>query len=156
MYNVSIVKDKKFKNIYINVRFLTKLNKEKVLPIMLLSNILNESCKVYSDKFSVTKVLDNMYGATLNISNSVIGNYHMLIAKTTIIDPIYIKKDNTLLKDAFSLLHEFLLNPLLQDNAFNNAVFEEAKMNLKDAILRNEDDPRQSQTQSSEHHECYP
>jgi len=141
MYNVSIVKDKKFKNIYINVRFLTKLNKERVLPIMLLSNILNESCKAYSDKFSVTKVLDNMYGATLNISNSVIGNYHMLIAKTTIIDPIYIKKNNTLLKDAFSLLHEFLLNPLLQDNAFNHAVFEEAKMNLKDAILRNEDDP---------------
>lgn len=141
MANVKFVKEKKFKNIYMSVRFLSALDKDKILPKMLLANILNESCFKYPSKQDVTNVLDTMYGAAYSVNSSVIGNGQVIVVNGHIIDPKFLKKENHLLEDLFSLLHEFIYRPLLDENGFNERVFVEAKRNLMNTIIRGEDDP---------------
>ena len=84
MENITLIKDTKFKNIVISVRFLFPLKKEAVLVNQLLSAILHESCKQYPDKYSVTKQLDTMYGASYSCACNVIGNMQEIVCKCKI------------------------------------------------------------------------
>lgn len=140
MENITLIKDTKFKNIVISVRFLFPLKKEAVLVNQLLSAILHESCKQYPDKYSVTKQLDTMYGASYSCACNVIGNMQEIVCKCKIINPSYVK-DFDLLKEAFALLHAFIFSSRMDCEDFDDTLFEEAKRNVKDMILRSEEDP---------------
>ena len=139
--SIHIIQDNKFKNINVSVRFLTPISKNQVLPQMLLANILNESCQKYPTKQSVTDILDTMYGAYYNVSTSIIGKSQALIFKGQIIHPRFLKEENILLEQLFSLLSEFIKHPFIINELFDDKIILEAKRSLKDMILRGEEDP---------------
>lgn len=140
MKNVTLLQDSKFKNIFVQVRFLFPLKKQRVLTYQVLSSILHESCQKYPNKYEVTKVLDDLYGAGYSCGSNVIGKMQSIACKTMIIDPEYVSKPS-LLEDIFKVLHEFIFHPKLDENGFDKNVFEEAKRNVKDVLLRSEEDP---------------
>lgn len=141
MSNVKVIHDTKFKNIFISVRFLSDLKQESVLAKYILANILNESCKKYPTKQSVTDLLDQMYGAVYNASSNIVGSAQVMACKSKVIHPTFIQNKMDLLEEQFKLLNAFLFHPLLDDKGFDEHVFEESKRNLIDMIARTNDDP---------------
>lgn len=141
MKNVKVIKDHKFKNTLISVRILSPLVEEKILPKMILSNMLNDVCKKYDTKQKVSSQLDKMYGSSFSVSSSVIGDTQVIVAKVKSIHSSYIKDKLNLLEEQFALLSEFLLNPLMENDSFLNEQFEEAKNVQKAYMKRTIDDP---------------
>lgn len=141
MKNVKVIKDHKFKNTLISVRILSPLVEEKILPKMILSNVLNDVCKKYDTKQKVSSQLDKMYGSSFSVSSSVIGDAQVIVAKVKSIHSSYIKGELNLLEEQFALLSEFLLNPLMEDGSFLKEQFEEAKNVQRSYMKRTMDDP---------------
>lgn len=141
MNNVKVIKDAKFKNIYVSIRFLSSLKKENILSRLVLANIINESCNRYPSKQAVTDHLDEMYGATYSASSNVVGSAQLMVCKSKIIHPQYIENNIDLLEEQFSLMHEFIFSPLMKNGKFDERIFVEAKRNLMDMIDRSNDDP---------------
>lgn len=141
MSNVKVIKDTKFKNIYVSIRFLSALKKENILSRLVLANIINESCNKYPSKQAVTDHLDEMYGATYSATSNIVGSAQLMVCKSKIIHPKYIESNSNLLEEQFSLLHEFIFSPLMKNERFDERIFVEAKRNLMDMIARSNDDP---------------
>lgn len=141
MQNYKIIKEKKFKNVYFSIRFLSQFKKEEILPRMILSNILNDSSSLYPTKQSITNKLDTLYGASYQAGTSMIGNAMVLSFKMKAIHQRFIKEDISIIDEQLSLLHEFILNPDMENDVFNEKQWIEAKKNVKNTIQRLIDDP---------------
>lgn len=141
MQNYKLINEKKFKNVYFSVRFLSQLKKEDIIPRMILSNILNDSSKAYPTKQSITNKLDTLYGASYSAGTSIIGNAMVVAFKMKAIHQRFINEDISMIDEQLSFLHEFIFNPDLKDNLFNEKQFIEAKKNVKNTIQRAMDDP---------------
>lgn len=141
MQNLKIITDKRFKNIYIQVRMIVKLEEEKVNARMILAYLLNEVSATYNTKQKLSNELDRLYGATYNASSSIVGATQVFIFKTKSIHPKYVNHKIDLVKAQCELLSEFILRPNLVDNAFTKENIAEAKRNLKNSMQRMIDDP---------------
>ncbi len=141
MNNVHFIQDHKFKNDYVQVRFITKLDQESIAKRMLLTLLMNELCEKFYTKQLVSNELDRLYGASYRCSSSIIGNAQLFIFKTKAIRSSFIHHEMDLLEEQFKLLHAFLMNPRVVDNAFLQEHVKEAKMNYKNSVQRSQDDP---------------
>lgn len=141
MNNIKIIKDHKFKNTQISVRFLSALDEESILPNMILANLLNDVCERYDTKQKVSNKLDALYGSSFSISSSIIGNAQVMSAKIKSIHSSYINDEINLLEEQFKLLNAFLLHPLMKDGSFLEERFEEAKNVQQSYMKRLNDDP---------------
>lgn len=141
MSNITLIKDHKFKNIVISVRFLSTLKEEDIASKMVLANVLNDVCEPYDTKQKVSERLDAMYGSSFSITSSVVGNAQIMVAKVKSIHPKFIRHDKHLLAEQFALLQAFLLQPLQVNNSFLEAHVEEAKKAQEAYMKRVIDDP---------------
>lgn len=141
MNNIKVIKDHKFKNTMISVRFLSPLVEDKILPKMILANMLNDVCEKYDTKQKVSNQLDEMYGSSFSVTSNIIGNAQVMIAKVKSIHSSYVHGKVNLLEEQFKLLHAFLLHPLMENESFLKERFEEAKSVYKAYMKRNMDDP---------------
>lgn len=141
MQNLKVIKDHKFKNIHISVRFLKSLKEEEVLVSMVLANMLNESCERFQKKDMLMQHLDSLYGAGYSATSNVIGNAQIINVKTKTIHPKYIHFDKNLLEEQFMLLEQFLFYPYKENGHLSLDKLAEAKRFLKEHLLRLDDDP---------------
>lgn len=141
MNPLTMIKDKRFKNVYVSVRFLKEMKKEEVLPSMLLANVLNECCSKYDTRDKLSSHLDALYGASYSASCSVLGKTLITNIKTKTIHPSFIHDEIDLIKEQFKLLNEFIFHPCIKEGAFLETKIEDAKRTLKDHLLRLDDDP---------------
>ena len=118
MKNITLIKQHKFKNTIVSMRFLMPLEAKKILPRMVLANLLNDVCERYDTKQKVSMRLDEMYGSTLHISSSVVGNAQVISASIKSIHSSFLEKEENMLEQQFALLYEFLLRPLRKEGHF--------------------------------------
>lgn len=141
MKNITLIKQHKFKNTIVSMRFLMPLEAKKILPRMVLANLLNDVCERYDTKQKVSMRLDEMYGSTLQISSSVVGNAQVISASIKSIHSSFLEKEENMLEQQFALLYEFLLCPLRKEGHFLLERLEEAKRIQRDYMQRIDDDP---------------
>ena len=142
MSNITIIKNHKFKNIVVSVRFLSKLKENEIASKMVLANVLNDVCNQYDTKQKVSEHLDTMYGSSFGINSSIVGDSQITVAKVKSIHPKFINNKVNLLKEQFALLSSFLLHPFVDENGlFFKSVVDEAKKMQEDYIHRMIDDP---------------
>lgn len=141
MNNVKVIKETKFKSVYISIRLLQELKQEKVAGNLILANLLNDVCQQYDTKQKVIDHLDSLYGANFSISSNVLGKVQIFAAKAKVIHPKYINYEANLIEEEFKLLHHFLKQPLMENGLFSKKWFEEAKKNAVLTLQRMQDDP---------------
>ena len=134
------IQDSRFKDIAVVIDFLCELDEKNATVRSLLALMLSDRCAKYDTKEKMTKVSDELYGATLTSRTLGCGKGHILEIRSKIINPIYVKESNNLLRDQLCLLREVIFNPLLKDKNFSLELFEEAKYLLKSKIQRRMDD----------------
>lgn len=132
------IKTEKFKDIGIHIRFCNVLD-EKVSPARsLLALMLCDRCEKYDTKMKMSTYLDMMYGALINAQTVGYGQAQVVELRCKIMNPSYVKEENTMLEDIFTFLHEIVFAPLL-----NEDVFQESKLMLMAKVERMQDEPSQ-------------
>ena len=109
-----IFKTTKFKKVSIDVLLSDNVTKDNLSYRMLLSRVVESKSKKYDTKQKINRKLDMLYGANFGLSSSKLGNACYIDASIDGVNPKYVKDDN-LLKDFFSFLHEILFNPSLDE-----------------------------------------
>ncbi|MFV0381852.1 MAG: EF-P 5-aminopentanol modification-associated protein YfmF [Breznakia sp.] len=140
---LKIIKEEKFKDITISLRFKNKTSKKHVIMKAILAELLASGCEKYPDKQSLSMHLNRLYGAIYMSSSTSYGNVHVLEFKTRILHSKFIEYKQDLLGEQIKLLENFILHPLFKDGMFVEKELEEAKRNILQHIKRNEDEPAQ-------------
>ena len=131
MDNIKLIKNDKFKNIYISLRFASKKG-SNVSARALLAMMLSDRSQSYNTKVLMNEKLDNMFGANLSSTVLNYGSAHILELSLSALSYKYVEEN--LLDQQIEFLSELLYKPLLDE-----ASFKEAKLLLEDLIERESD-----------------
>lgn len=131
---IYLYKTDKFKSINIRIVFKNHFTKENATHYSLLTSILTNTSKKYNTKKKVSNVLDDLYSANIVFSTYPIHKTRVTTVNLTLVNQKYLNEN--LISKGIDLLKEFLLNPNLEGNKFNQKVFEEEKVLLEEDLKR--------------------
>ncbi len=126
------VYDEKFKNFRAGIYVNTPLTRENAVKNTLLARMLMSGNSVYKDKKQLNLRLEQLCGSSLSASVTKRGEAHILNLVIDCISDSFSGKQN--FSDAVDLLFTTFLSPNIENNAFDQAVFEREKKNLADEI----------------------
>ena len=126
----------KFKTNYIQIDIIRPLNDEKdVSKNALIPYVLYRGTNQYPTNQDISKRLDELYGADLNVSVARRGENQLLRFSIEVINDKFVKNKENLLKGAVDFLYEILFNPLLEDGEYKQKFINKGHKFLKEKIL---------------------
>lgn len=132
----------KFNTLCIKYTFITKLSKDNVTALSLLSRILLQANNKYRSYDELEHNLEEMYGAYLSIDTYRFDSYNIALEfMIEFIDPKLILDENYTFKKALDFLKSMIYDPLVKNNKFLNYILNDAKENLRDKLAEEKNRP---------------
>ncbi len=131
---VSYIPMGKLKTTTIGFYIHSQLTKENASKNALLAAILKQGSKEYPTKQKLAVKLDELYGSTLSTGITKKGEDHILSFDAECISDRYIMSGDKLTDELISVLFSVIFEPKCENDAFDNAIFEQEKKNLIDRI----------------------
>ncbi|MCL2560190.1 MAG: insulinase family protein, partial [Turicibacter sp.] len=132
--NITTINTTKFKTTLLKVAFKANLERETITSRLLLSAILRNSSSTYTSKKALNAALEDLYGASLSTSAKKQGQTHVVSFYLQISNEKFLTAAPPLFEDALKVLSEVLLNPRIENGAFNKEVVALEKRMLKEDI----------------------
>lgn len=138
---VYIYKTNRFSTIKMDMIFLNDYKRDEISLYNVLLSCLSNTTKKYNTKKKKTIVLDELYSARISFDSVNIYEKRITTASLEMIDPSYItNKDKDYVKESINVLHEFLFNPNVKNNAFIKKEVDEKRYELYQYIKSLDDD----------------
>lgn len=134
--NLYINNTDKFKTNYIHLDIVRPLSDEKqVSKNALIPYILYRGTEKYPTNQYISRRLDELYGADLNVSVARRGENQLLRFSIEVINDKYLDSRGSLIKSAINFLSELVFNPLIEEADFINEYVKKGHDFLKEKIL---------------------
>ena len=134
------VQSKKFKTNKITIRFTASLSLETVAGRMLSASMLETANQAYPTPQAFRRYLASLYGTDISTSAYRRGQAHVLDLTFTYVQDEFLSKKNVLTSRILELVKQTLFAPLVQDGAFESALFEIEKKQLLASLATDMDD----------------
>lgn len=138
-YNLHLIKTNKFKALLFKVILSEKQKKEDItIRNILIDNLMSSSLE-YPTMRDVCIKKQDLYGASITMTNRRIGNHTYIEYTMSILNPKF--TEETMLKDSIEFYSNLLYKPNVKNNSFDKELFEMSKENLKKEILMENERP---------------
>lgn len=128
---LDFIASKQFKTSRINLTFVTAAVSKKTVALRtLIANMLEVSSQKYPNQKAISDQLAFLYGATFGTSVNRRGNLHLVNFEMRVVNDHYLKEKQQLLTEAINFLQELIFNPLVTNQAFDQAMFTLQQKNL--------------------------
>lgn len=131
-YNIHFIKTNKFKTIKVRINLKEEVEKEKIVYRNMLSLILFEGTKKYSTRRLIDIECENLYNIGVSGGTIISGNASILSFYSTFLNEKYTEKNMN--EKSFKFFLDFIFNPNIENNRFNELAFNNAKNILKEDI----------------------
>lgn len=138
--NLHFIKTDFFKTNLMCVLLTTPLEKETVTSNALLPFLLKRGCNEYKTQEEISKILDDLYGASFDCGVDKIGDNQVLKFYIETIRDEYASSNENLMENAINLLLEIVFNPILENNTFKEEFLKTEKEKLRKIIQSKIDD----------------
>lgn len=128
-----MIPTEKFKTVLMGIYIKRPLRKEEATLNALLSRVIDKDCERFTTRHEMQLALDEMYGSILVTDIHKLGKDQMLQIKLQVPSEKHIKEDQ-LMKKAVLMLNEIINRPFIRRNAFDEALVEREKKDLKHKI----------------------
>lgn len=135
-----VIKDNKFKSVFVSVNLLLPLVKEDMSKNALIAMVLKKSSKKYGTEKELERKLAKLYNASLRVNVEKYAKYYNIEFGIEVINKKYIDKD--VLEEALNVLKEIIYNPNIKNEAFDKTLVEREKEGLINIINEQKDQKR--------------
>lgn len=139
-YTLHLIPTKKFKTITISLRMQSPLLKETTTLRTLLTFVLIAATKQYPSTKLLASYLDENYGARLSTNVMTKGQSQIMNIYTSFVNDVYLPQKEQLLEKQIQLLSDLFFNPYIMNDAFDEAIVELKKKELKERLQVAKDD----------------
>ena len=130
----------KFKTNLIAIFLTTPLSKENVTFDAVLSAVLRRGSKNMPTQEEISKILEEMYGATFDCGLNKTGDNHILKFYLESVNDEYLPQDaQNMLKMSLEKLTEIVFNPYLENGKFKEEYLMQEKENISQRINAKKD-----------------
>ena len=138
--HVHVLESKNFKTVTVELKFQTLLDRATITERTLLPGVLRAGSKLYPTAGVMQDELDDLYGASLQLYQSVAGNTHVLTIQMEFANERFIENENNLAENVFAFLNEFLFNPKTNQHGFDKKTVAQEKEKLRKNLEAIKDD----------------
>ena len=131
--NLHLIETNKFKTDLIAVFLTTPLEKKTVTANALIPAVLRRGNSKLKSQEEISKVLEEMYGASFDCGIDKIGNDQIIKFYLETINDLYLEEEK-IFKNAIDLILDIVFNPLIENNSFKLEYLKSEKSNLKQVI----------------------
>ncbi len=147
--HLQVINSHKFKSNVIKIRFTSTLSRYSVSARAIVAAILETANQSYPRLKDLQRYLASLYGAELSTSVHVIGNLHVVDIDLIFVKDRFLSKKQVLIEGVFDLIYTVLFNPLIEDDAFVQSLFQTEQENLLEILERErENDFSQARNES--------
>ena len=139
-YNIHLIKNNRFHTISFNIVFTQNAYKELITYQNILTNILTYSCKKYDTNLKLIRKCQELYSIRPTAISTRFGNLYTTNFGISILNPKYL--DSVSIKDNILLLKEIVLNPLVENNCFDEKILDYIKKEEKSYVMSARENPR--------------
>ncbi|HWP50263.1 MAG TPA: insulinase family protein, partial [Clostridia bacterium] len=132
--NLSVLSDPKFKHNRISINLIVPLDAQTVSRYAILPFLMRKGSQSCKDFTQLNRRLDAMYGAALAADVSKSGSNQIITLGVKTLDDRFTLGGEALVQQAATLLRELLMEPLIEDGAFDRKEFFLERQNLVDTI----------------------
>lgn len=129
-----------YKTNLIRIAFTIDADKDTVTDTAMLPLILKQGSMNYPTQEKINTRLEELYGAEFVANIDKKGDLQVISFEADCIKDKYIPTKESITKEVFDLIFDIVLNPLIEDGAFNNNYLEIEKEKLKKMINELVDD----------------
>lgn len=132
--HIDVLPTDKFKTTLITFKFMAPLEYETITARSLLSKLLIRATKKWSTDKAFSKHLSELYGAYIHSFVSKFKDKHVITISLEIVNERYLKDSPPLFEKGLNVLYEVIMNPLIENNAFNTTFVNQEKSLLSKKI----------------------
>lgn len=132
--HIDVLPTDKFKTTLITFKFMAPLEYETITARSLLSKLLIRATKKWSTDKAFSKHLSELYGAYIHSFVSKFKDKHVITISLEIVNERYLKDSPPLFEKGLNVLYEVIINPLIENNAFNTTFVNQEKSLLSKKI----------------------
>lgn len=129
-----------YKTNLIRIAFTIDADKDTVTDTAMLPLILKQGSMNYPTQEKINTRLEELYGAEIVANIDKKGDLQVISFEADCIKDKYIPTKESITKEVFDLIFDIVLNPLIEDGAFNNNYLDIEKEKLKKMINELVDD----------------
>lgn len=130
--NLTLIPQSKFKSNLVSLYIQRVLDRNEVTKNALIPEIITSGCEKYQSTREISKVKDNLYGASVFGDSSKRGERQVISFKIISTNERYL--DEKIFNDVIEFFNEIINNPLVIDGGFKKEYIDIEKRNLKDRI----------------------
>lgn len=134
-----IRKTDQFKTVNVTIKWKAPLEQTTASERTVLANVLEESNAQYPTLCALRKALDNLYGTVLYTDVAKRSAEHTVSLFAECVNDEYFKGED-IFKQLWQLIQAVVFDPNVKDGAFDSAVTEREKRNVRDRIRSIYDD----------------
>ncbi|UXR77496.1 MULTISPECIES: pitrilysin family protein [unclassified Staphylococcus] len=140
---IKVIPTDKFKTTTITFKFMAPLDVESMTARSLLSKMLVRATKKYPTDKAFNQHLSYLYGAYLNSHVSKFKDHHVITMSLEIANERFLQDSLPLMDEGIHLLKEVILNPLVNEGAFDETFLQQEKRLLQNKLIAIEDNKTQ-------------
>ncbi len=130
--NLISIPSSQYKTNLISLYIKRPLAKEEVTMNSLIPYILRAGSKKYETQSAMVRALQNLYGSSIGVSVSKVGEKQILSFKLAYTDEQYL--DEKISSDVLDILMDMVFHPYLEDGGFKQSIVDLEKDTLREAI----------------------
>lgn len=130
-----VVETQRFKTASLNLAFLTPLCEDTASANALVPYLLRRGCRKFPDLAAINFELDLLYGANIEPFVDKQGDVQYVGFSCDGVDGALVGSEQSLTEKLLSMVHDLLLDPLLEEGGFSCDCFESERENLINQIL---------------------
>ena len=128
--NLYYIPENKFKTNYISINIHNELKRENASKTALLSDVLGRGCKKFPTETAISEYMQELYGSTFKVDIRRKGIDQILSLSATCVNDEYLPQNESVFNKVLEFLFDVLLDPKVDDNAFDEMYVNQEKINL--------------------------
>ena len=132
--NLYYIPAEKFKTVSVSVNFHRRLCGDEAAKNALITQVMSRGCRKYPDDISISKRLQELYGAYFSSDVARKGEDQLLSFVVNSVSDRFLQNGETCVAQAVDMLFEMILNPLVSDGGFKKDYVNQEKVNLINEI----------------------
>ena len=140
--NFTYIPYSKFKTTQLSICMFYPLKKETASKNAIIPNLLTHSCKKFPSLISLSRKMEELYGASVAASAEKVGDMQMIEISAQSIDNKFVPDSSDNISQIAKLLCDMVFEPDTKDGNFKNENVELEKRQLREEILAEMNDKK--------------
>lgn len=134
MNNLQIIKDEKFKGIYLSINFLLPIIKSEISNNVIWASTITKKSAKYITEREIDLIFSDLYDSSYGARVEILGDLYNIEFRMECLNSTFLPSKENVFKKALEVFLEIIYNPYVENNALDPKIVARQKALIEDKL----------------------